>query len=156
MCQQEAAVGAPEMAWILGTKRQNMEQIIEEEQAHRTQVAALLQMQLQAMGRVDVQAKELGRLSALLVMHQALLKSSTEKPHQEATQAPPENLSWHRLEAFEYLPGTVSINCEATSKTGQLHGLSWPTTVRRDMFEDILTDVEVSVTLQRQVQSPTC
>ena len=36
-----------------------MEQIIEEEQAHRAQVAALSQMQLQAMERVEAQEKEL-------------------------------------------------------------------------------------------------
>ena len=34
-----------------------MEQLIEEEQAHRAQVAALLQMQLQAMERVEEQAR---------------------------------------------------------------------------------------------------
>ena len=35
-----------------------MEQIIEEEQTHRVQVAALSQMQLQAIERVEVQEKD--------------------------------------------------------------------------------------------------
>ena len=60
-----------------------MEQIIEEEQAHRVQVAALSQMQLQAMERVEAQEKELWRLSALLEDHQAVLRSLSERPHQE-------------------------------------------------------------------------
>ena len=51
-----------------------MEQVIEEEQAHRAQVAALSQMQLQAMERVEAQERELRRLSALLVEHQAMFK----------------------------------------------------------------------------------
>ena len=62
-----------------------MEQIIEEKQADRLQVTALSQMQLQAMERVEAQEKELRRLSALLVEHQALLISSPERPHQESS-----------------------------------------------------------------------
>ena len=54
------------MALVSDAKRISMEQIIEEEQAHRVQVAALSQMQLQAMER-DAQEKELHALSALLV-----------------------------------------------------------------------------------------
>ena len=38
------------------------------------------------------------------------------------------------------------------SKTGQVPDLNWPPTVKRDNFEDILTDVEVLVTSQRWVQ----
>ena len=41
---------APEMARLLDAEMQSVEQIIEEEQAHRVQVAALSQMQLQANG----------------------------------------------------------------------------------------------------------
>ena len=52
MWQWVAAEGAPEMAQLLDAKMQSVEQIIEDEQAHRAQVAALLQMQLQAMERV--------------------------------------------------------------------------------------------------------
>ena len=65
-----------------------MKQIIEKEHAHRAQVAALFQMQLQAMERVEAQEKELGRLSALLVEHQALLESLPERHHQETPQHP--------------------------------------------------------------------
>ena len=44
-----AVEDAPEMAWILDARIHSMEQIIEEEQAHRVQVDTLSQMQLQAM-----------------------------------------------------------------------------------------------------------
>ena len=53
MCQWVAAEDAPEMSRLLDAKMQSVEQIIEEEQAHRAQVAALSQMQLQAMERVE-------------------------------------------------------------------------------------------------------
>ena len=50
---------------------QSVEQIIEEEQAHGVQVAALSQMQLQAMERVAEQDRELRRLSNFMAEHQA-------------------------------------------------------------------------------------
>ena len=53
MHQWVAAEDALEMAQLLDAEMQSVEQIIEEEQAHRVQVAALLQMQLQAMERVE-------------------------------------------------------------------------------------------------------
>ena len=84
-----AAEDAPEMAQLLDAKCESMEQIIEEEQPHRVQVASLLQMQLQAMERVEAQERKLTRLSALLVEHQALLRSSLERPQQESPQASP-------------------------------------------------------------------
>ena len=83
MCQQVAAEDGLEMAWVLDAKRRSVEQIIEQEKAHRVQVAALSQMQLQAMERVDAQKKKLQTLSSLLVEHQALLKSLPERPCQE-------------------------------------------------------------------------
>ena len=51
MCQWVAAEDALEIARVLDAERQSVEQIIEEEEAHRAQVAALSQMQLQAMER---------------------------------------------------------------------------------------------------------
>ena len=51
------AEDAPEIAQLLDAKRESMGQIIEEEQAHMTQVAALSQMQLQAMKRVEAPRK---------------------------------------------------------------------------------------------------
>ena len=63
------------MVHILGAERENVEQIIEEEQVHRPLVAALLQMQLHALQWLDKQEKELQRLSALLVKHQGILQS---------------------------------------------------------------------------------
>ena len=50
MYQRVAMEDAPEMARLLDVKMQSMEQIIEEEQAQRVQVAALSQMQLQSNG----------------------------------------------------------------------------------------------------------
>ena len=41
MCQWVAAEDAPEMARLLDAEMQSVEQIIEEEQAHRAQVASL-------------------------------------------------------------------------------------------------------------------
>ena len=75
MCQWVAAEGDPEMVQFLDAKMQSVEQIIEQEQAHRVQVAALSQMQLQAMGRVEEQERELRRLSNLMAEHQAILRS---------------------------------------------------------------------------------
>ena len=69
MHQWVAAEDAPEMAWFLDAKWESVKQIIEEEQAHSGQVAALSKMQLQAMERVEVQGKELQRLSPLLDEH---------------------------------------------------------------------------------------
>ena len=63
------------------------------------------------MERVDAQERELWRLSALLLEHQALLKSSLARPHQASTQAPPENLSHLRCEVVDYLSNsTVNTN----------------------------------------------
>ena len=89
ICQWVAAEDALEMAQLLDAKQDSMEQVIEEEQAHRTQVAALSQMQLQAMERVEAQEKKLKRLSALLMKHQAILRSMPERLHQESPQASP-------------------------------------------------------------------
>ena len=80
MCQKVAVEDAPEMAQLLDAKMHSVEQIIEEEQAHRVQVAALSQMQLQAMERVEEQERELRRLSNLMAEHQAILRTSPERP----------------------------------------------------------------------------
>ena len=77
--QWVAVEDAPEMAQLLDAKQESVEQIIEEEQAHRAQVAAISQMQLQAMERVEAQEKELWRLSALLVECQAVLRPLPER-----------------------------------------------------------------------------
>ena len=53
MHQWVAAEDDLEMAQLLDAEMQSVEQIIEEEQAHRAQVAAHSQMQLQAMERVE-------------------------------------------------------------------------------------------------------
>ena len=69
MHQWVAVEDTPEMARLLDAKMHSVEQIIEEEQAHRVQVAALSQMQLQAMERVEEQERELRRLSNLMAKH---------------------------------------------------------------------------------------
>ena len=123
-----------------------MGQIIEEEQAHRAQVATLSQMQLQAIGRVEAQEKELKRLSSLLMEHQAILRSLPERPHQESPQAsPPRDFSQLRCEVEDILPSTVNTVRGAAERTGQVPDLGRPPTVRRDTFEDILADVEDEV-----------
>ena len=53
MHQWVAAEDDPEMAQLLDAKHESMEQNMEEDQAHRVQVAALPQMQLLAMERVE-------------------------------------------------------------------------------------------------------
>ena len=155
VCQQVTVENEPEMAWILDAERQSIEQIIQEEQVHRMQVAAPSQMQLLAMKRVDAQEKELQRHIALLLEHQALLNFSPERPHKEATQVPTENISQFRCEAFDYLSSTIDFNWGAASKTDQVHDLSGSPTVRRDSFEGILADAEVQVTPQGGSDSPT-
>ena len=129
-----------------------MKQIIEEEQAHRVPVAALSQMQLQAMERGEAQEKELWRLSALLVKHQVVLRSSPERPCQESPQASPlSNLAQLRCEITDYLPSTVNTTRGAATRMGQVPDLGRPPIVKRDTFEDILADAEVQITPQRQV-----
>ena len=132
-----------------------MEQIIEEEQAHRAQVAAPMQMQLQAMERVEAQERELRRLGALLVDHQALLRSLPERTHQESPEAlPPQDLAQLRSEVEDVLPGTINTVRGAAEKTGQVPDLGRPPMVRRDTFKDILAALEdeVPTTPQRQAQ----
>ena len=110
MCQWVAAEDAPEMARLLDAKKmQSVEQIIEEEQAHRVQVAALSQMQLQAMERVEEQERELRRLSNLMAEQQAILRSTPERPQpQSPSTSPPHNLARLRGKIQDVLPGTVN------------------------------------------------
>ena len=89
MHQWVAVEDALEMVQLLDAKHESMEQIIEEKQAHRVQVAALFQMQLKAMEREEAQEKGLRRPRALLVEDQAILRSSPERPCQESPQASP-------------------------------------------------------------------
>ena len=82
------------MAQLLDAKMKSTEQIIEGEQAQRVQVAALSQMQLQAMERVEKQEREMRRLSALMAEHQAVLRSLPERPHEQSPlTSPPPNLA---------------------------------------------------------------
>ena len=147
MCQQEAAEDAPEMAKLLDAKMQSMEQIIEEEQAHRVQLAALLQLQLQTMERMeDEQERELRRLSALMSEHQAVLRSSPERPQvQSPPTSPPHNLAWLRGEIEHMLPGTVNTVRGTAERAGQIPDLGNPPLLRRDTFEDILVEDEEEV-----------
>ena len=121
------AEDALEMARVLDVEHESKEQIIEEEQAHRVQVAALTQMQLQAMERVQEQERELRRLSALLVKHQEVLRSSPERPQQEPPQPlPPRELGQFRHEVEDILPGMVNMVRGASSRAGQVPDLGRP------------------------------
>ena len=152
--QQVAAEDAPEMAQLLDAEMESMAQIIEE-QAHKVQVAALSQMQLQAMERLEEQERELRRLSALMAEQQAVLRSSPERPHQQSPLiSPPHNLTWLRGKVDNVLPGTVNIVRGAAERAGQVPDLGKPPMLRRDTFEGILADdeEEVPVTTQRRVR----
>ena len=137
-----------------------MEQIIEEEQAHRAQVAALSRMQLQAMERVAEQERELRRLSNLMAEHQAILRTSPERPQpQSPPTSPPHNLARLRDEIHDVLPGTVNTVRGAADRVGQVPDLGNPPTFREDTLNDILEEQqeeeEVPVTPQRQVRFET-
>ena len=80
---------APEMARILDAEMHSVKQIIENKQAHRVQVAALSQMQLQAMERVEEQERELRRLSNIMAEHQAILRTLPERPQQQSSPTSP-------------------------------------------------------------------
>ena len=98
------------------------------------------------MERVEAQERELRRLSALFVEHQALLRSLPERPHQESPQAsPPRDLAWLRSEFEDILPGTVNTVRGAAERTGQVPDLGRPLIVRRDTFENILADMKDEV-----------
>ena len=160
MHQQVAAEDAPEMARLLDAKMQSVEQIIEEEQAHRVQVAALSQMQLQVMERVAEQERELRRLSNLMAKHQAILRTSPERPQPQSPPiSPPHNLAQLRDEVQDVLPGTVNIVRGAADRVGQVPDLGNLPTFRGDTLEDILVEQqeeeEVPVTPQRRVRFQT-
>ena len=137
----------------------SVEQIIEEEQAHRVQVAALSQMQLQAMERVEEQERELRRLSNLMAEHQAILRLSPEGPQQQSPPtSPPHDLAWLRGKVEDVLHGTVNMVRGAAERAGQGPDLGNLPTLRGDMLEDILAgqeQEEVPVTPQRQVRFST-
>ena len=98
-------------------------------------------MQLQAMERMEEQERELRRLSALLVEHQAILRSLPERPHQQSPQtSPSHNLAQLRGEVEDALPGTVNTVRGAVERAGQVPDLWKPLMLRRDTFEDILAD----------------
>ena len=138
---------------------QSVEQLIEGEQAHRVQVAALSQIQPQAMERVEEQERELRRLSNLMAKHQAILRTLPERPQQQSPPtSPPCNLAWLRGEIEDVLPATVNIVRGAVEGAGQVPDLGNPPTLRRDMLEDILAEQEeeeVPVIPQRQVRFST-
>ena len=160
MCQQVAAEDAPEMSRLLDAELQSVEEIIEEEQAHRAQVAALSQMQLQAMERVEEQERELRRLSNLMAQHQAILRLTPERPQPESPQAsPPHNLAWLRGEIQDVLPGTVNTMRGAAERVGQVPDLGNPPTFAEDTLNDILQEQQeqegIPVTPQRRVRFST-
>ena len=158
MHQWVATEDAPEMARLLDAEMQSVEQIIEEEQAHKVQVAALSQMQLQAMERVAEQERELRRLSNLMAQHQAILTTSPERPQpQSLPVSPPHNLARLREEVRDVLPGTVNTVRGAADKVGQVSDLGNLPTFAEDTLKDILEEQqeEIPVTPQRRVRFET-
>ena len=159
MCQRVAVEDALEMARLLDAKMQSVEQIIEEEQAHRAQVAALSQMQLQAMERVEEQERELRRLSNLMAEQQAILRSTPERPQpQSPSTSPPNNLARLRGEIQNVLSGTVNTMRGAAERVGQVPDLGNLPSLRGDTLEDILAEEqeeEIPVTPQRRVRFST-
>ena len=160
MCQWVAMEDAQEMARLLDAKMQSVEQIIEEKQAHRVQVAALSQMQLQVMERVAEQERELRRLSNLMAEHQAILRTLPERPQpQSPPTSPPHNLAQLRDEIHDVLPGTVNTVRGAADRVGQVPDLGNLPTFREDTLNDILEEQqeeeEVPVTPQRWVRFET-
>ena len=153
MCQWVAGEDALEMSRLLDAEMQSVEQIIEEEQAHRAQVAALSQMQLQAMERMEDQERELRRLSNLMAEQQAILRSTPERTQpQSPSTSPPHNLARLRGEIQDVLPGTVNTMRGAVERVGQVPDLGNPPLLRGDMLEDILAkeqEEEIPVTPQR-------
>ena len=123
------------------------------------QVAALSQMQLQAMERVEEQERELRRLSNLMAEHQAILRTSPERPQpQSPPTSPPHNLAQLRGEVQDVLPGTVNTIRGAMERVGQVPDLGNLPTFRGDTLEDILVEhqeEEVPVTPKRWAQFET-
>ena len=144
------------MARLLDAEMQSVKHIIEEEQAHRAQVAALSQMQLQAMERVAEQERELRRLSNLMAEHQAILRTLPERPQPRSPPTtPPHNLAWLRDEINDVLPGTVNTVRGAVDRIGQVPDLGNLPIFRGDTLEDILVEEQeedIPVTPQRWVQ----
>ena len=160
MRQRVAAEDAPEMARLLDAEMASVEHIIEEEQAHRAQVAALSQMQLQAMERVEEQERELRRLSNLMAQHQAILTTSPERPQPQSPPptSPPHNLAQLRGEIQHVLPGTVNTLRGAADRAGQVSDLGNPPNLAEDTLHDILEEElqeEIPVTPQRRVRFQT-
>ena len=88
------------------------------------QVAALSQMQLQAMEKVKAQERELRKLIALLVEHQAILTSLPERPHQESPQvSPPSYLGQCRHGVMDILPSTINTVRGAAARINQVPDL---------------------------------
>ena len=158
MRQQVAAEDAPEMARLLDAEMQSVEHIIEEEQAHRVQVAALSQMQLQAMERVEEQERELRRLSNLMAQHQAMLRTLPDRPQPQSPQtSPPHNLARLRGKIEDVLHGTVNTIRGATDRVGQVSDLGNLPTFAEDTLHDILEEEqeEIPVTPQGWVRFET-
>ena len=104
------------------------------------------------MERVKEQERELRRLSNLMADHQAILRTTPERPQQQfPPTSPPHNLAQLRGEIEEVLPGTVNIVRGAVERAGQVPDLGNLPTLRRDMLEE----EEVPVTPQRWVRFST-
>ena len=85
-----------------------------------------------------------------------ILQSSTRMAPPRNLQAPPKRFNQLRHEHLDYLPSTVNINRGAASKTSQIPDLNGPPIIKKDTFEDILTDVETLATPKKAGQICQC
>ena len=118
-------------------------------------MAALSQMQLQAMERVEEQERELRILSNLMAEQQAILRSSPQSPQtQTPPTSPPHNLARLRGEVQNVLPGTMNTMRGAAERVGQVPDLGNLPIIGGDTLEDILVEEpeeDIPVTPQRRV-----
>ena len=75
--------------------------------------------------------------------HQAVLRSSSEKPHpQSLPTSPSHNLAQLRAEVEDVLPDTVNSVRGAAERAGQVPDLGNLPMLRRDTFNDIMAEEE--------------
>ena len=127
------------IALLLDAEQERVECFIKKEQAHGLQAAALSQMQLQAMQKVEAQEKKLCRLSALLVEHQAIWQTLPRRLHDEALQVPQDNLTRFRNKVVGYVPDIINKTRGVASREGQVPDLNGSPTIKKT-FVDILAD----------------
>ena len=92
---------------------------------------------------MEEQERELRRLSNLMAEHQAVLRSSPERPCQQTPQSsPPHNLAWLKGEVEDVLPATINTVRGAMERAAQIPNLGNLPMLKRDTLDDILAKEE--------------